>query len=204
MAGNINVILARDVPNLGRIGELANVRPGYARNYLIPQGLAMPASTERVAEFEHKKRIIEHKRRTLRAASEERAKELAKVQVTLTAKVGEQNKLFGSIGNRDISAALKAEGHDIHHKDIKLEGPLKTIGLHVIDVRLEADVTSQIKVVIAAEEPPPDEVDDFDDDDDMEASDRGYEGGYDADELGKPLDADDAPPAEEAAPDTEA
>jgi large subunit ribosomal protein L9 len=151
MAANVHVILARDVPNLGRIGDLVHVRPGYARNYLVPQGLALPASPKRVAEFEHKRKLVEHQRGKLRAASEARAQEIAQVQVTVMAKVGEQGKLFGSITNRDISNALAAEGHNIHHKDIKLDGPLKDVGLHVIDVRLEADVTTQIKVVVAPE-----------------------------------------------------
>jgi len=170
MAANVQIILARDVPNLGRIGELVSVRPGYARNYLVPQGLAFPASKKRVAEFEHQRRVIEHKRRSLRSASEARAQEIAKVQLTLTAKVGEQDKLFGSITNRDISDALKTEGFDVHHKDIKLEAPLKTLGLHTINLRLEADVTAQVKLVIAAEEVPEEENDDDFDDEGYEAA----------------------------------
>jgi large subunit ribosomal protein L9 len=149
MAQNVSVILARDVANLGRLGELVSVRPGYARNFLIPQALALPASAKRVAQFDHQKKVIEHKRRILRAESEKKAKEMAGVVVTLTAKVGEQNKLFGSITGRDISKALAAIGHTIHHKDIKLEEPIRSVGTFTLDVRLEADVNSQIKVVIA-------------------------------------------------------
>ena len=149
MAQNVSVILARDVANLGRLGELVSVRPGYARNFLIPQALAMPASAKRVAQFDHQKKVIEHKRRILRAESEKKAKEMSGVVVTLTAKVGEQNKLFGSITGRDISKALAAIGHSIHHKDIKLEEPIRSVGTFTLDVRLEADVNSQIKVVIA-------------------------------------------------------
>ncbi len=173
MASNVQLILARDVPNLGRVGDLVAVRPGYARNYLVPQGLALPASPKRVAEFEHKKRIVDHRRRQLRAASEERAQEIAKVQVTLTARVGEQDKLFGSITGRDISKALADEGHEIHHKDIKLDAPLRTLGLHTIDVRLEADVTTQVKVVIAPEEIPEEEREDDLDDEAMDAAAQG-------------------------------
>ena len=149
MAQNVSVILARDVANLGRLGELVSVRPGYARNFLIPQALALPASAKRVAQFDHQKKVIEHKRRILRAESEKKAKEMAGVVVTLTAKVGEQNKLFGSITGRDISKALAAIGHTIHHKDITLEEPIRSVGTFMLDVRLEADVNSQIKVVIA-------------------------------------------------------
>jgi large subunit ribosomal protein L9 len=159
MAHNIPVILARDVANLGKIGELVNVRPGYARNYLVPNGLALPASPKRVAHCEHQKRVIEHKRRVLRADSEKKAKEMSAVQVTLMARVGDQNKLFGSITTRDISRALNAIGHKIHHKDIKLGDAIKTLGVHTVDVRLEADVSAQVKVIVApevvAEEPKP-------------------------------------------------
>ena len=151
MAANVQLILARDVPSLGRVGDLVTVRPGYARNYLVPQGLGLPASTKRVAQFEHQRKVVEHRRRILRAASEERAKEIAQLTINLTAKVGEQGKLFGSITSRDIAKALKDEGHVIDHRDLKLDGPLKEVGLHTLDLRLEADVTTQLKVVVVAE-----------------------------------------------------
>jgi large subunit ribosomal protein L9 len=151
MAQNVQVILARDVANLGRLGELVSVRPGYARNYLVPQKLALPASSKRVAQFEHQKKLVEHKRRLLRVESEKKAKEMGDVVVTLTARVGEQGKLFGAITGRDISRALTAIGHPIHHKDIKLEEPIRTVGSYTLDVRLEADVTTKIKVVVAPE-----------------------------------------------------
>jgi large subunit ribosomal protein L9 len=95
--------------------------------------------------------VIEHKRRILRAESEQKAKAMAGVTVTLTAKVGEQNKLFGSITSRDVSKALAAIGHNIHHKDIKLEEPIRSVGSHTLEVRLEGDVTSSVKVIVVGE-----------------------------------------------------
>jgi large subunit ribosomal protein L9 len=151
MAQNIQVILARDVPNLGRLGELVAVRPGYARNFLVPNKLAMPASLKRVAQFEHQKRLVEHQRRVLRADSEKRAKSMSGITTTLTVKVGEQGKIFGSIGSRDIAKALVAMGQNVHHKDVKLADPLKQVGSYDIEVRLETDVTAMVKVVIAPE-----------------------------------------------------
>lgn len=148
MAQNVPIILARDVGNLGRIGELVNVRPGYARNYLIPNGLALPASPKRVAFFEHQKKVVEHKRRLLRADSEKRAEQIKGVTVTVSAKAGESGKLFGSVTNRDISKALTAIGQSIHHKDIKLPEPIRAVGTFEIEVRLEADVASKIKVIV--------------------------------------------------------
>jgi large subunit ribosomal protein L9 len=157
MAANVQVILSRDVPNLGHVGDVVGVRPGYARNYLLPKGLALPVSKKAVAHFEHQKKVVEHRLRLLRAESEKKAAELGGVQITLTARVGEQGKLFGSIGNRDIAKALKAEGVDIDHRDVKLDGPLKSVGLHEVAIRLEADVQAKVKVVVAAEEVPEDE-----------------------------------------------
>ena len=151
MAQNVQIILARDVPNLGKLGELVAVRPGYARNFLIPNQLALPASPKRVSFFQHQKKVVEHKRRLLRADSEKKAKGMSGVTVSINAKVGEQNKLFGSINARDISKALGLIGHTIHHKDIKLADPIKAVGTYTVDVRLEADVNAQVKVVIVAE-----------------------------------------------------
>ncbi len=169
MAQNVQVILARDVANLGRLGELVSVRPGYARNYLIPQNLALPASPKRVAQFEHQKKLVEHKRRVLRADSEKKAKEMAGVTVTITAKVGEQNKLFGSINARDISKALVSIGHNIHHKDIQLEEAIRAVGSYDLVVRLETDVTTKVKVIVAPEIVEQKPVEDEDEGDSVEA-----------------------------------
>jgi large subunit ribosomal protein L9 len=151
MASNVQLILARDVANLGRVGDLVQVRAGYARNFLFPKGLGLPASPKQVTHFEHQRKVIEHRRRVLKAASEKNAQQVAKLQITLTAKVGEQGKLFGAITSRDIAKALAAEGHIIDHRDVKLDAPIRTIGLHKVDLRLEADVTTQVKIVVAAD-----------------------------------------------------
>jgi large subunit ribosomal protein L9 len=154
MAMNVNVILTRDVLNLGRVGDLVKVRPGYARNWLYPKRFALPVSTGRVAQFEHQKRLVEHQRQKLRTASEGLKARLADIQVTVTAKAGEQGKLFGSIGTRDIEAALKSAGYSIGHRDIKLENPIKTVGLHQVEARLEGDVKALLNVVVVPEAVP--------------------------------------------------
>src|SRR5262249_39143930 len=102
MASNVHVILSRDVSNLGRVGEVIKVRPGYARNYLFPRQFALPVSPERMLQFEHQKRMVEHKLAKLRQASEGVKTRLASVQVNIPVKAGEQGKLFGSVGTRDI------------------------------------------------------------------------------------------------------
>lgn len=151
MAANVNVILARDVFNLGHLGDVVKVKPGFARNYLFPKLLALPVSATRVKHFEHQKKLIEHQRQKLRLNSQELSKKLADLQITLAAKVGDQGKLFGSIGTRDIEKALTEQGHRVSHRDIKLEHPIKTVGLHSVEVRLEGDVKAKVNLVVIPE-----------------------------------------------------
>ena len=151
MAANVNVILARDVLHVGHLGEIVKVKPGFARNFLFPKLLALPVSSTRVKHFEHQKKMIEHQRQKLRLQSEELGKKLAEIQITLVAKVGDQGKLFGSIGTRDIEKALGEHGHKVSHRDIKLEHPIKTVGLHAVEVRLEGDVKAKVNLVVVPE-----------------------------------------------------
>jgi len=158
MASNVHVILSRDVSNLGHIGEVVKVRPGYARNYLFPRQFALPVSPERLMQFEHQKRMVEHKLQKLRQASEGVKTRLASVQVNIPVKAGEQGKLFGSVGTRDIEKALHEAGFPVSHRDVKLDAPIKTVGLHQVEVRLEADVKAVVNVVIVPIEEPKAEV----------------------------------------------
>ena len=151
MASNVQVILSRDVPNLGRVGEVVNVKPGYARNYLLPQRLAMPVSKGNLANLEHYNRIIDKRMGELRAISEDTANRIDEEQITITARVGKAGKLFGSVGTRDIATLVNGLGYNIDHRDIKLEAPIKEVGLYTLPLRLEADVVSEIKVIIAGE-----------------------------------------------------
>ena len=151
MATNMHVILSRDVPHLGQLGELVKVRPGYARNFLFPRHMALPVSLSKVSHFEHQKRLVEHQRQKLKAKSEEVRKQLADVQITIMAKAGQQGKLFGSVGSRDIEKAMLAQGYTVLHRDIKLDAPIKTVGLHAVEVRLEGDVKAMLNVVIVPE-----------------------------------------------------
>lgn len=156
MASNVHVILSRDVSNLGRVGEVVKVRPGYARNFLYPRRVALPVTPERLDQFEHQKRVVAHQLQKLRQASEEVKVRLASVQVTIPVKAGEQGKLFGSVGTRDIEKALHEAGFMVSHRDVKLDAPIKTVGLHQVEVRLEADVKAVVNVVVVpVEEPKP-------------------------------------------------
>jgi large subunit ribosomal protein L9 len=153
MASRVQAILARDVGNLGRVGEIVKVAPGYLRNFLLPQRLALPVSKSRVEKFEHQKQLVQHQLAKLKATSEQVRDRIEVQKFTLEVKAGEQGKIFGSVSARDIEACVKQHGFTVHHRDIKLEhGPLKTIGLHEVPVRLEGGVMANIKVILAARE----------------------------------------------------
>lgn len=154
MPNVVKVILQEDVDNLGQVGEIVDVRAGYARNFLLPRAKALVASTASIKHLEHQKRLTEKRKQQLRDASMELAKKMAEVQVTITAKVGEQDKLFGSITTKDIAAELIKAGHAVTHRSVKLEHPIKTVGMHKVEVRLQAGVMANVKVWVVAENPP--------------------------------------------------
>ena len=154
MPNVIKVILQGDVDNLGQVGEIVDVRAGYARNFLIPRSKALVASTASIRHLEHQKRLTEKRKTQLREASMDLAKKMSDVTVTITAKVGEHDKLFGSITTKDIAAELTKAGHVVTHRNVKLEAPIKTVGQHKVDVRLQAGVLASVKVWVVPENPP--------------------------------------------------
>ncbi len=147
----IEVILREDVKSLGRAGEMVRVKPGYARNFLLPHGLAFEATEG------NKKRIAaEGKARTTRnqaerAEAEGFAATLGNVTLTLGGKAGEEGKLFGSITAQDIADALAREGHEVDKRRIELEHPIKTLGHHTVGIKLQHEVRAEVHLSIVAE-----------------------------------------------------
>ena len=146
----IQVILKEDVPNLGRSGDLVAVKPGYGRNYLIPQGLALPATRKNVAQMDHERKQIEAQALQLRKDAESVATRLNGAHVKLERQTGEGDKLFGSVTARDIEEALAAQGLKIDRKKIALNDALKTVGDHDVQIKVARDVTAHIQVTISA------------------------------------------------------
>jgi large subunit ribosomal protein L9 len=147
----MKVILKADVKDLGRIGEVITVKDGFARNYLMPKGFAVDASTKNVKEFEHEKRQILEIAKKIRAGAEGLAEKIVATGITIKAKVGEEDKLFGSVTAMDIADALKAEGIEIDKKKINLEEPIKRVGEYKVPVKLHSDVTADITVHVEPE-----------------------------------------------------
>ena len=147
----MKVILREDVKNLGTAGSVVNVADGYARNYLIPKNVAVEANTKNIKGLEHQKRQIEDRAKKIRDAAQDLSAKLSSLTLTMSAKAGEEEKLFGSITTMDIAEALKKEGFDIERKKIMLDEPLKRLGTYTVGVKVHPQVTSHLTVQIVAE-----------------------------------------------------
>jgi len=147
----MEVILREDVQSLGKAGQLVRVKPGYARNFLLPRGLAFEATEGNKKRIDAEARARATKASAEKAASEQLAAQLASITVTLRGKAGEEGKLFGSITSQDIAAALTAQGFTVDKRKLELEHPIKTVGFHSVTVRLHADVHAEVKVNIVPE-----------------------------------------------------
>ena len=148
----MELILLQKVTNLGNLGDKVNVKPGYGRNYLVPQGKAVPATAANVAEFEAKRAEYEAKAKAVHDEAEGRAAKLEGASVTITANAATEGKLFGSVGPRDIADAFTAAGLPLEKSEVIMgEGALRNVGEYEIVVKLHADVQTTVKVVVQAE-----------------------------------------------------
>ena len=147
----MKLILREDVENLGKGGELVEVKAGYGRNFLLPRGLAVLANPKNVRELEHQRKIAEAKAAKLKASAEAVAKRLSDTPVVLKRKVGEQEKLYGSVTAIDIVEALAARGLQLDRRSIDLAEPLKTLGDFEVPVKLHREVVGKALVKVEAE-----------------------------------------------------
>ncbi len=146
------VILRENVENLGRIGEVVKVTDGYARNFLLPRNLVVAADEKNMAVIEHHKRALEKKRIAQMASAQEVANKLEAFSCTIARKVGESDKLFGSVTNVDIADALKKAGFKVDKRTIVLNSPIRALGVHSVSVKLEPEVSATLKVWVVKEE----------------------------------------------------
>lgn len=146
----MQVILREELPNLGTIGDVVKVKPGYARNYLLPRGLAVEANVRNMNELEHQKRIIADKRLREMKSAAAVVEKLASVKLTFEVRAGEDGKLFGSVTNQDIHRQLEQKGHAIERRRILLDEPLKTLGMHDVIVHVGPETRATLKVEVTA------------------------------------------------------
>jgi len=142
----MEVILRQAVENLGQPGDLVKVSPGYARNYLLPRGVAFEATPGNIKRIAQEKARLEAAESQRREGASELAKRLEEVSLTFSARVGEEGKLFGSVTSADIAQQLEAQGFELERRQIDLPEPIKTLGVFRVPVRLHPDVKPEIKV----------------------------------------------------------
>jgi large subunit ribosomal protein L9 len=148
----MRVILRENMDNLGKAGDVVTVRPGYGRNYLLPSGMAVPATEKDEARMQHEQRVIAARVAKLAKELQSEADRLSQASVSLARAVGEEDKLYGSVNNRDIAEALAEQGIQVDAKKIHLEEPIKTLGMTEVAIRLGHDVVAKIKVWVVKKE----------------------------------------------------
>ena len=144
----MNIILLQDVESLGQAGDIVKVKPGFARNKLIPGGLALRASKRNLALADERKRVFQNKTARETAVNKSLAEKLSKTEITIEVKVGEEEKMFGSVTTQDIHQALVEKGFTIDRHTIELEEPIKALGIYHVTVGVAADINGDVKVYV--------------------------------------------------------
>ena len=147
----MEIILQEDVENLGEIGDIVKVKDGYARNYLLPRGLALTASRRNVRVLEHQKRLVAKKRERAQQNANAVRDRLSSLTLFITARAGEEEKLFGSVTNIDIEKALQAQDVTIDRRKIILAEPIKQLGTYTVPIRLSRDVEASVTIQVRPE-----------------------------------------------------
>ncbi|MGC3871748.1 50S ribosomal protein L9 [Halomonas sp. GXIMD04776] len=148
----MEVILLDNIGKLGALGDKVTVKPGYGRNYLVPYGHAVPATKENVQAFEAQRAELEAQAAERKSEAENRAEQLNDIELSLVAKAGDEGKLFGSIGPRDLADALYQAGIEVSKSEVRMpEGPIRATGEYDVQLHLHAEVNATIRVVVVAE-----------------------------------------------------
>jgi large subunit ribosomal protein L9 len=152
MPSHLHVVLREDVDNLGHTGDLVKVRPGYARNFLLPRGLAVAATRANVAQIEHEKRLAAKRADRLREEASGLAAALAEVTLDIPKPTGEEGKLYGSVTANDIADMLKGKGYDVDKRKIQLpKEPIKSVGTYEVGAKLGPGITQTFKINVMSE-----------------------------------------------------
>jgi large subunit ribosomal protein L9 len=150
MPSNMQVILQQDIDKIGKSGELVRVRPGFARNYLLPRRLAVPATTSALRRIEHEKSVALARAEKAKKEAHEVRDKLSALPIKIAQKAGEDGRLFGSVTTKDIEAAVKAQGLTVDRKRIQLAEPIKSVGTYQVTVKLVSEVSATLKVEVVA------------------------------------------------------
>ena len=146
----MEVILTEDVRNLGEMGEIVKVAPGYGRNYLIPQGLAVPATGSHKKELDHKLSEIEARREREREAARAILGDIDGISITLAKRASEEHRLYGSVTPREIADVLVQQGQEVHHKQVDIEGNIEELGIYKVPIKLASGIYAYVRVWVVA------------------------------------------------------
>ena len=149
----MKVLLKEDVPKLGSVGDEVEVKDGYGRNFLIPKGKALLATPKNLKQFRHQKSIVDHKVKKFKGIAQEVADQLAKLNVSVTKKVGEQGKLFGAVTSQEIADLVSAQGIEVDRRKIQLSEPIKSLGEFKIPIKLHPEITGEFTLTVTGEQP---------------------------------------------------
>jgi large subunit ribosomal protein L9 len=147
----MKVVLKDDIMNIGKMGQIIDVADGYARNYLVPRGLAIEANTKNIKSLEHEKRIIKEKAKKIRNSAEDLSHKISTMTLVIKSKSGDDGKLFGSVTTMDIAKLLQNEGVEIDKKRISLDEPIKRLGSYTVNVKLHSEISTQLNVQVVEE-----------------------------------------------------
>ena len=147
----MKVILLEEIASLGEVGKIVEVANGYANNFLIPQKKALLANIRNLKALEHQKQIVKNKLAKVKKVSEKLVKKIESISCTISKQSGEEDKIFGSVTSMDIEEALKAENIKIDRKNILLEKPIKTLGVYSVPIKLQADVSANLKLWVVGD-----------------------------------------------------
>jgi large subunit ribosomal protein L9 len=148
----MNIILTENVEGLGKIGDLLKVKPGYARNFLVPRGFAVEANPRNIREMDHHKRQLERKSEKITQGAQVLKGQIEKLNCVFALRASEEGKLFGSVTSMEIGAKLAEAGIEIDRKKIQLEEPIKTLGEHLVPIKLQAGITAEVKIKVVPSE----------------------------------------------------
>ena len=149
----MKVILRADVENLGKLGDVVNVKPGYGRNFLLPQGMAMVASPANLKVFEHERKKLQARMDAMRAEALGMQGRLESLEIVIPMHVGENDKLYGSVTSTIIGDAIAAQGLEVDRRRILMDAPIRTLGEHPVRIRLHADVIATVPVKVISDQP---------------------------------------------------
>jgi len=147
----MKVVLKDDIKNVGKMGQIVDVADGYARNYLVPRGLAVEANTKNLKAVEHEKKIIQEKAKKIKNSAETLSDKVSTMTLMIKAKAGDEGKLFGAVTSMDIAELLKNEGIEIDKKKIFLDEPIKRLGSYSVNVKLHPEISTHLTIQVVEE-----------------------------------------------------